>query len=80
MSLTNLKLFRQFYQTYPEIGQTLSDQLISEKDQVSYLSPKELLSHLNFSHFIELLKVENSLIRHFYAVEAVKINRIYYST
>ena len=27
MSLTNLKLFRQFYYSYPEIGQTLSDQL-----------------------------------------------------
>jgi len=27
MSLTNLKLFRQFYYSYPEIGQTVSDQL-----------------------------------------------------
>ncbi|WP_448105499.1 DUF1016 N-terminal domain-containing protein [Pedobacter panaciterrae] len=31
MSMSNLKLVRQFYQIYPEIGQTLSDQF----DQLS---------------------------------------------
>jgi len=88
MSLTNLKLFRQFYLTYPEIGQTVSDQfeelglsVISRtlSDQIStdaylYLSPEKLLTSLNFSHFIELLRVEDSLKRRFYEVETIKNN------
>lgn len=88
MSMTNLKLFRQFYQVYPEIGQTLSDQfdqlelpsisqtasdqLIRKEHPESSLSPQELLTQLNFSHFIELIRVEDTLKRHFYEVEAVK--------
>lgn len=87
MSMTNLKLFRQFYQVYPEIGQTLSDQFdqlglpsISQtasdqfirKNPESSLNPQELLTQLNFSHFIELIRVEDTLKRHFYEVEAVK--------
>ena len=31
LSATNLKLCRQFYDTYPQIGQTLSDQLPAKK-------------------------------------------------
>lgn len=88
MSMTNLKLFRQFYQVYTEIGQTLSDQfkqlglpsisqtasdqLMGKKHPESSLSPQELLTQLNFSHFIELIRVEDTLKRHFYEVEAVK--------
>jgi hypothetical protein len=81
MSMTNLKLFRQFYQIYPEIGQTLSDQfdqlglpsigqtvsdqLSRQEDSASFLNPQELLTQLNFSHFIELIRVEEALKRHF---------------
>lgn len=88
MSMTNLKLFRLFYQIYPEIGQTLSDQfdqlglpsigqtlsdqLINKGDSAPFLSPQELLTQLNFSHFIELIRVDDTLKRHFYEVEAVK--------
>ena len=88
MSVTNLKLFRQFYRIYPEIGQTVSDQfkqmglpsisqtmydqLIRREDSVSFLSPQELLTQLNFSHFIELIRVQDASKRHFYELEAVK--------
>jgi len=88
MSMTNLKLFRQFYQIYPEIGQTLSDQfdqlglpsigqtlsdqLSLQEDSASFLNPQELLTQLNFSRFIELIRVEDALKRHFYEMEAVK--------
>jgi predicted nuclease of restriction endonuclease-like (RecB) superfamily len=88
MSMTNLKLFRQFYQIYPEIGQTMSDQfqqlglppigqtpsdqLPRQEDSVSFLSAKELLTHLNFSHFIELIRVNDTLKRHFYEIETLK--------
>jgi len=90
-SLTNLKLCRQFYQTYPTlleresaklqqlgialpataIGQTLSDQLASP---TSGLAPSLLLSRLSFSHFIELLKLDTTLQRNFYEVQAIKNN------
>jgi hypothetical protein len=33
-SVTNLKLFRKFYQSYPQIGQTLTDESSAEKDAV----------------------------------------------
>jgi len=88
MSLTNLKLFRQFYYTYPEIGQTMSDQFEqlgfpsirqTPSDQISesanqpiYLSPEKLLTNLSFSHFIELLRVDAPLKRRFYEVETIK--------
>ena len=38
------------------------------------LSPYQLLSRLSFSHFIELIQVEDNLQRLFYEVEAIKNN------
>lgn len=76
MSMTNLKLFRKFYQIYPQIGQTLSDQFeelglpligqttsdqLNNKNSVFSLNPRELLTQLNFSHFIELIRVEDAI-------------------
>ena len=40
--------------------------------QISFLSAKELLTHLNFSHFIELIRVNDTLKRHFYEIETLK--------
>lgn len=45
---------------------------MGKKHPESSLSPQELLTQLNFSHFIELIRVEDTLKRHFYEVEAVK--------
>ncbi|WP_037300279.1 PDDEXK nuclease domain-containing protein [Runella limosa] len=82
MSFTNLHLFKQFYLTYPQIVQAVSEQFkiritISKKDvQPSSLSPdiETLLSKLTFSHFIELLKADSALKRAFYEVECLKNN------
>jgi hypothetical protein len=86
MSKTNLKLFRQFYTLYPQIGQTLSDQfksidiqdiaidLISDSPGKQSCSPKELLSRLSFSHFIELFKADSDPKRLFYESETIKNN------
>lgn len=92
-NLTSLKIYKQFYQTYKVIGQTLSDQLedftIKEKgmaeiggelsyptevsiDENSIIAPKRLLKSLSFSHFVELIKIEDSLKRNFYEMECVK--------
>jgi predicted nuclease of restriction endonuclease-like (RecB) superfamily len=80
MSSTNLKMYRQFYTAYPQIGQTVSDQLTlsgnvlqSPKGSSKY-SPEitELLKHFSFSHFIELMKVDKPLARSFYEIQAIK--------
>ena len=45
LSLTNLKLYRQFYSTYPQIGQTLSDQLTLPEDIEQKIKFDPLLIH-----------------------------------
>lgn len=120
-SLTNLKLYRQFYQKYPQISQTLSDQLdtlIGLKDIKKIFAPQvalkgqtvsdqsikmvpkqeksqpiipgaELIKGLSFSHFVELLKIDDAYKRVFYEMECIRsgwvvrelrrqINSLYY--
>ena len=81
MSLSNLKSFRQFNLTYPQISQTVSGllEIKSIKSQtVSDQSLKvpidKLLRTFTFSHFIELLRLDDNLKRVFYEVEAIKGN------
>lgn len=88
LSLTNLKLCRQFYILYPQIGQTLSDQFkkISSKKSIGQTAsdqfkneitqwdvpPQTLLDNLSFSHFVELLRVEDKMQRLFYELQTIK--------
>ncbi|MDO9267211.1 MAG: PDDEXK nuclease domain-containing protein [Sulfurimonas sp.] len=82
MSTTALKLMRQFYLIYPQISQTLSDELqlpnLQIKEVVSVKSlviePSRLLRFFSFSHFIELIKIDDELKRTFYEVETIKGN------
>ena len=58
-----------------EILRTVSvKSYISDKECDTYLSPQLLLSRLSFSHFIELIRVEDDLQRLFYEVETIKNN------
>lgn len=66
VSVTNLKQCRTFYLTYPEIGQTPSDQS-SAQPTVQGLA--ERLS-LGWSHYVVLLSVTNAQARSFYEIEA----------
>ena len=84
-SLSNIKRFRQFYLAYSisaepshflqkgdnqlnKISATLSHQLENE----GLLEKSATLSHfLNWSHYIELLKIENPIERSFYEKQAV---------
>lgn len=75
----SLKLYRQFYLAYPQIGQTVSAQLpltrnVSKKNEASKYSPEitEMLKHFSFSHFAELIKVDNPLARSFYEIQAIR--------
>lgn len=83
VSITNLKLCRQFYITYPQIGQSLPDQ--SLRKALSEISGDDnkskegidgaiILSRLSFTHIIELLTIEDPLKRLFYEVETLKGN------
>lgn len=121
VSLTNLKLYRQFYLAYPQIGQTASDQLtilLKNKGKDKYLISQnfgknlvlfdqnskeikkrqvldlvipgeELLNALSFSHFVELLKINDLYKRMFYEMDCIRsswsvrelrrqINSLYY--
>ncbi len=107
LSGTNLKLARQFYQSYPHIGgvlkssfidflqpsigQTASDLLqdiesesieISqtpsdllrvdqnpEKTEVYY---QQIVERISFSHFVELMKIEDNTKRTFYELQTLK--------
>lgn len=88
MSVTSLKLFRQFYQVYPQIGQSLTDQFIphpiSEKikgtisvtgtPEIIGASPELLITSLSFTHIVELIQVEEPLKRAFYEIESIRGN------
>lgn len=67
-STTNLKMMRLFYQSY-SIRQTASD----ESETQTGLS-KPFVPMLSWSHYCELLKVEDILARSFYEKESVHNN------
>ena len=106
LSFRNLMLFRQFYNVYPQIGQTASAFLeepilqtvsaksnfqrilgtLSQKSEsngivqtpsaqfqnIELIPAEKLISHLSFSHFVELMKIDERLKRTFYEIEAIK--------
>ncbi|MBE9061451.1 YhcG family protein [cf. Phormidesmis sp. LEGE 11477] len=66
-SVSNLRNFRQFYQTYPQIHQTVSGELIPD-------IPLKQLSEqfqLSWSHYQTLMGIRNTKERAFYEVESV---------
>jgi predicted nuclease of restriction endonuclease-like (RecB) superfamily len=78
---------RQFYQNYPQILGTLSQNFryllphnisvtLSQKSEIEQkktsVSPEKLLSSLSYSHFTELIKLDDPLKRIFYELECIK--------
>ena len=47
---------------------------LSHQEDLPQVKPDLLISRLNFSHFLELIKVEEPLKRHYYEVSAIKEN------
>ena len=100
VSVTALKLCRQFYLAYPEIGQTLTDQfeiplhktisdvvlhvkssigqtlsdqlIVSERQFERHR--KRLIATLSFSHFVEIIQLDEPLKRLFYEIECINGN------
>jgi len=86
LSLRTLRDCRSFYITYPQIRQSLPaefknslyipirESMTSELLKEYQLPTNVLLSQLSFTHFVELLRKDDSLERLFYEVEAIKNN------
>ena len=82
-----LRRYRLFYSVYPQIREALTpeirSQLLMRKDLgvsdsqmscASQISGKTLISRLSFTHFVELIAIENATKRAFYEVECVRGN------
>jgi predicted nuclease of restriction endonuclease-like (RecB) superfamily len=87
LSFTVLHACKQFYLTYPQIVQSLPAQLqvvnnqsikivqsVAEQFRAQQNPVDILLGRLSFTHFIELINVDNPLKRLFYETEAVVNN------
>jgi predicted nuclease of restriction endonuclease-like (RecB) superfamily len=81
LSERNLKLFKQFYQAYPQIMQTVSAQFKLPKSILLTASASsieaheytaKLLDNISFSHFTELLKISSKEKREFYEIQCIK--------
>jgi predicted nuclease of restriction endonuclease-like (RecB) superfamily len=83
-----LRRFRQFYLSYPQLRETLPPGLPalaaapiretatpeSETANATHLPARQLLERLSFSHFAELLQLDDPQQRQFYEVEALRGN------
>jgi predicted nuclease of restriction endonuclease-like (RecB) superfamily len=84
-----LRRYRQFYQTYPQIRESLTPELTKHlvspatspsapiRESVtpeSSISGKELVTKLSFSHIAELIAIAETLKRSFYETECIRGN------
>jgi len=86
LATRNLWYARRFYQFYPQIVQTLSAELSASLPNAldqKILQPAsaelrhdghKLLNRLSFSHFVELIPIEDPLARVFYEMESMRGN------
>jgi hypothetical protein len=84
-----LRRYRQFYQTYPQIREALTPELSKHLESPARspsvpiresatpetgMAGKELIAKLSFSHIAELLAIEDPLKRSFYEIECIRGN------
>lgn len=83
MSRSNLNYFRLFYISYPQISQSVPDkfslnykkvQSVTGQSTIHQIDIFKLLNSCTFTHFIELIKIDDPLKRLFYEVETIKGN------
>lgn len=70
----SVKLQSVGIKSLPNSQMSIQQTVTGELDNESFISAELLLSRLSYSHFIELIRVEESLQRLFYEVEAIKNN------
>ena len=77
-----LRRYRQFYQFYPQIGESVTPQLKNDllalvpeiRESLTPISGKQLISKLSFTHIAELLRIDDATKRAFYEVECIHGN------
>lgn len=77
-----LRRCREFYLAYPGIGGTLSPEfehllpvaIRGTLSPESHIPPERLLNSLSFSHFVELISMQDPLKRAFYEIECIRGN------
>ena len=69
--LTVSAQFKKGMNVFPEIMQTVSAQSGAEENAV-IVKPEKLLVSLSFSHFTELIKIDDPLKRSFYEIETIQ--------
>ena len=87
LGISMLKNYRQFYRLYPQIRRSLSGEFadipatpqisqsaIGEFDPALPALPPEHLLQLSWTHFIELIRIDDPLKRAFYEVECLQGN------
>ena len=80
--LANLKLFRQFYLSFPELADAQKGYAVRSQSPPAMLNasptqawrPGRLHPSLSWTHYRTLLRVENPAARAFYEIEAVQNN------
>lgn len=81
-SATNLELMRKFYKIYSqsdvlkdiEIPQTVSEEFLSSKKQMSVTTKLATIFTLSWSHYVCLMTLSDSRARDFYALESAGEN------
>ena len=84
LSYRNLKLFRQFFSVYPQIGKVISSEIIDNQQfRIGQLAiaqfnnshtgdiqvpPDKLISRLSYTHLVLLLPIQEALKRTFYEI------------
>lgn len=74
-----LRRYRQFYQTYPQIRESLNPELkaalisptVEKRESLTPISGNQLISKLSFTHITELLRCEDAAKRAFYEAECI---------
>jgi hypothetical protein len=81
VDVRELRRYRQFYTLYPQIREALPPRLLRIAPTIretvtpeSCLPGQTLLQGLSFSHFAELLQLDDSLKRRYYEVETLRGN------
>lgn len=87
LSETNLKNTRLFYFAYPEISQLMTDEFITNGIITKKSQPitdefklnakdlnhfKSMVSNVSFTHFVELIKIDNPVKRKYYELLILK--------
>ena len=72
INITLLKNSRSFYLHYPQMAENLVPAISPTVSDQFKTSGKKIISSLSFSHIVELLTLDDPLVRYFYEQECIK--------